>query len=75
MAKLRYTFWEFCQMVGISRDKAYQRIERGELTVVRDGNTLYVTHAESERYAKTPLPSPYTGGKAVAIGKASKAAS
>ena len=64
-AKLRYPFNEFLAAVGLSRSKAYERIKRGELRVVRDGSTLYVHASEAERYAKTNLPSPYVDGKAV----------
>lgn len=55
-AKLRYSPCEFCDATGISRSKFFERVRRGELKVVKDGDQTFVTAAEAARYANASLP-------------------
>ena len=59
LPKLRLTIAEFCDVTGTSRAKAYERIRRGELAVVRDGRQTFITAAEAARYAAASLPTVY----------------
>ena len=54
--KLRYTVPEFVELTGTPRSKVFMRIARGELSVVKDGRSVFITHEEAERYAKTSQP-------------------
>jgi hypothetical protein len=54
--KLRYTLKEFSELTSTPRCRIFQRIHRGELSVVKDGRCMYITHQEAERYAKATLP-------------------
>jgi hypothetical protein len=57
--KLRYTIPEFCQLTGLSRSKAYERIRLGQISVIKDGFQTFISHDEATRYAVTPLPAAY----------------
>jgi predicted site-specific integrase-resolvase len=57
--KLRYTIPEFCQLTGLSRSKAYERIRLGQITVIKDGHQTFIAHDEATRYATTPQPVAY----------------
>ena len=60
--RLRHTIPQFCEITGMSRAKAYERIRRGELAIVKDGRETFITQAEAERYASTSLPTVYARG-------------
>jgi hypothetical protein len=54
--KPRYPLAEAFKLLGLSRSKGYLRVREGQLTVVRDGDTPYVTATEIDRYAAQPHP-------------------
>ena len=55
---LRVPIEEAARLLGISRPTMFRRIQRGEITAVKDGRRTLVTAAELERYAALPsLPS------------------
>lgn len=56
MERVRYPIAEVAPILGISRTKVYQRIRRGELSVVRDGGHVFITRDEIERYSKANHP-------------------
>ena len=52
----RYPLTEAFKLLGMSRAKGYLRVRDGQLSVVRDGGTPYVTAEEVDRYARTAQP-------------------
>jgi excisionase family DNA binding protein len=62
--KLRYSVSEFCEITGLSRSKAYERIKAGQIAIVKDGNETFITHDEAVRYSGTTLPPAFTGDSA-----------
>ena len=51
---LRVPVEEAARLLGISRPTMFRRIQRGEITAVKDGRRTLVTTAELERYAALP---------------------
>lgn len=51
--KPRYSIDEAAALLGVSRIHLYNRINRGELKIVRDGARVFIAHKELYRYAGT----------------------
>ena len=56
LTKLRYTVPEFITLTGTPRSTVFQRINRGELKVVRDGRKVFITADEMIRYSHQSQP-------------------
>ncbi len=54
--KMRYSIREYCDLTGTGRSKFFERVRRGEISVVKVGKRSFITADEADRVANLDLP-------------------